>query len=88
MPLNDDNSHKYALNDEPICPNCDSVIKISEHEFWELLDENGPHEIECPFCNKEIRVYSSATWTFDTSEQDDPDDEIIDDATRYALGGM
>lgn len=75
MPLNDDNSHKYALNDEPICPHCDSEIKIEEYELWDLLDENGPHEIECPYCEKDFTVCSSARWSFDTSEQEDVEDE-------------
>ena len=75
MPLNDKNGLNYWNNDYPICPFCDEKINISQHDLWHLLSEDEPHEVECPYCEKDFTVYSSARWSFDTSEQEDVEDE-------------
>ena len=61
---------KYFGNDNPVCPFCDKEINISEHERYDLYEEDC-HEIECPYCEKEIYVNTSVKYTFDTSDQSD-----------------
>jgi uncharacterized Zn-finger protein len=69
MPLNEDNEIEYWGNADPKCPYCDKGIEISEHELFELYNEDI-HEIDCPYCHKKIFVSSDCSWTFSTDEQD------------------
>lgn len=69
MPINEGNSFHYFGNKNPICPHCDEVIKIDDHELWYLYEEET-HEIDCPFCNETLIVTSSANWSFSTDEQE------------------
>lgn len=71
MPITDPNSEslKYWGNDAPICPWCDAEIDISKNDLWELYSEDG-HEIECPYCGRDVYVVSKITWTFSTDEQE------------------
>lgn len=71
MPLNSKNSIDYWGNNNPKCPHCDETIDVSEHELWHLYQEpDDSHDIECPYCQKELRVQSNCKWTFSTDEQD------------------
>jgi len=70
MPLEENNSLTYTKNKYPICPFCDELIDIERSELYHLYEEET-HYIDCPSCNKEIRVKSEAKWTFSTDEQED-----------------
>ena len=70
MPLTQDNSMDYYANSNPKCPWCDEEIDINDHELYELYDEND-HYIECPSCEKEMRVSTRASYSFSTDNQDD-----------------
>lgn len=74
MPLDTEdkgNDMDYWSNDNPKCPWCDYVIEIDKHELYELYDDNDNHYIDCPSCEKELRVSTRAVYTFSTDEQDD-----------------
>jgi len=71
MPLTDSSSIDYLGNKNPKCPHCDHEADIDENEWWFLYDEDAPHFVECPACEKEYQISSRATWTFDTDEQDE-----------------
>jgi endogenous inhibitor of DNA gyrase (YacG/DUF329 family) len=65
---------KYWGNTEPKCPFCDHDVNVSENELWRLYDENtGPHDVDCPACDKSFLVNSTATWTFSTEKPEDED---------------
>jgi C4-type Zn-finger protein len=70
MPLNKDNSYEYIFNKNPKCPYCDEDIDVHHYELWELYSEEC-HEINCPECEREIKVQANTSWTFSTDEQDD-----------------
>lgn len=57
---------KYQRNSEPVCPHCDEEIVISEHELYELYDEEIT-EFQCPFCTKTIKAEVECSYTFNTS---------------------
>lgn len=59
---------KYWGNDNPVCPYCDELIDIGEYDLFHLYEE-GEHEIDCPNCEKEVRVYTRVKYSFDTDEQ-------------------
>lgn len=58
-------------NDKPKCPHCGADFDIADNEAWYLYSEDGPHEVECPSCDREFQVHSIANWTFNTDEQDE-----------------
>lgn len=70
MPITDENDDpiKYWGNAKPICPWCDADIDISRNDLLELYSEDS-HEIECPSCERAVRVIARVTWSFDTDEQ-------------------
>ena len=68
MPLDNQNGMLYWGNNTPVCPRCDCEIDINEWELYGLYEEGG-HDIECPYCEKEIHVVSVAKYTFSTDEQ-------------------
>lgn len=70
MPITKDNSLHYWDNDTIICPHCDNSINAWEYELHYILeDTDRSHFIECPFCEKEMRVSAKITYTFSTNEQ-------------------
>ncbi|MCW3109893.1 MAG: hypothetical protein JWQ09_4399 [Segetibacter sp.] len=71
MPLTEDNSDEYENLKEPKCPHCDYIIDISKHDLYELYDSQaGIVEIDCPSCNKLVKVAPDCTWRFSTDDQD------------------
>lgn len=72
--LNDSNYSDFYQNPNPKCPCCGHVVDIGDNELWNLLDENGPHEVECPSCEESFAVSAEATWLFSTHEQDDDEE--------------
>lgn len=63
-------SWDFSANDTPKCPHCGEDFDITHNEAWHLYDENDTHDIECPSCQLEFQVISSANWTFCTDEQE------------------
>jgi DNA-directed RNA polymerase subunit RPC12/RpoP len=59
---------------QPKCPHCGKECGISDNEWWRLYEE-GEHEVECPHCEGEFTVSTSVSYSFDTSQQEDADDE-------------
>jgi len=64
---------KYWGNRLPICPYCDFEIDLSRFDLYELYNE-GDHHIDCPHCERKISIISRCNWSFDTDEQDEPDE--------------
>lgn len=69
--LNSGNRMDFFGNKDPKCPHCGHDYDIRDNEAWHLYDENGPHKIECWFCDNTFQVSSSADWSFSTDEQED-----------------
>ncbi|MBX5089392.1 hypothetical protein [Rhizobium lentis] len=61
----------FIGNKNPKCPHCGHDYDIQHNEAWHLYDENGPHDLECWFCEEQFKVSSSASWSFSTDEQED-----------------
>ncbi len=71
MPLNEKNSSNYWGNKNPMCPYYDMIIDIDYHELYHLYDNpDDSHYVDCPYCEKELRVQSNCKWTFSTDDQD------------------
>ena len=57
------------------CNHCKEEIDIGQNEFYQLYEE-GAHEVDCPFCEKQIYINSIVNYTFEVTDEDG--DEIID----------
>lgn len=64
-------SIEFWGNDSPKCPHCGADFDITANDAWDLYDENGPHEVDCPACEEAFQVSSSASWSFSTDDQED-----------------
>lgn len=64
----------YWGADQPKCPHCGEVCRIGANDWYDLYEE-GEHEVECPRCGGEFTVITSVSYSFDTSEQVEDDEE-------------
>lgn len=74
--LEADDRGDFWGNANPKCPHCGTDYNITEREAWELYDQDeGQHEIECPSCDLKYTVQVRVSYTFDTEEQEEEDEE-------------
>ena len=69
--LKERGSTHFWGNKEPRCPHCGEEIDIARFDLFSLYDESDTHEIECPLCDESFTVKASASWSFDTSDQEE-----------------
>lgn len=58
----------------PRCPHCGFECSVSNQEWFHLYEE-GEHDVECPMCDLGFTVSVHVSFSFNTDEQEDYDEE-------------
>ena len=66
--------HEFCNNSEPKCPHCGVICPIDVNDWYHLFDDGDDHEVVCPECDGIFTVYTQATYTFSTNNQEDYDE--------------
>lgn len=64
----------FRCNDNPKCPHCGETYSIEAHEAYQLLSEDS-HDVTCGECDRDFQVSTNVSYSFNTDEQEDRDDE-------------